>query len=285
MGLAHALQSKYTNGGERDELCGPALEAEKRALQLDPTLGDAMVMLATNRRLCSWEIRESEEDFRRAVQLSPNSAHVRRFYAVNLSTQGRFDEALEHLEIAREVDPNSPFNERLVGRVYFQARRYDEAIEQSIKVKELDPEAEQTSFVYMSYEMKQDYEKAFEWFLVVKTMERESEEDLNAWRKTYAQSGWQGILRRRLERALEAEKTVDSINKRARLLEEITTLSIQNGQYDRAFEYMEKAAGSYCLFAVQMLVDPYLDPVRSDPRYKAILARTWNRHGGNFSVF
>jgi hypothetical protein len=45
---------------------------------------------------------------------------------------------------------------------------------------------------------------------------------------------------------------------------------------------MSKAADSYVLFAGQMPVNPYLDPVRSDPRYKAIMARTWNSHGGNW---
>ena len=282
MGLAHAIQTKLTNGGDRGELCGPAREAEKKALELDPTLGDALGFLATNRMLCTWEIAEAEAEYRRAVELSPNSANVRRFYAVNITNEKRFDEALEHLRIARELDPNNPFNEKLIGRVLFFARRWDEAIEQSIKAKALVPEAEQTSFVYMSYEMKGDLEKAFEWFLVVKSLDGESDEGLNAWRSTYAEFGWPGVLRRRLERDLEEEKTVDNINKRARLLEEITTLSVQLGEYDRAFEYMNKAADSYVLFSGQMPVNPYLDPVRSDSRYKAIMARTWNSHGGNW---
>jgi hypothetical protein len=133
--------------------------------------------------------------------------------------------------------------------------------------------------------LKGDLEKAFEWFLVVKELEGESEEDRNAWRTTYAASGWQGVLRRRLERALEAEKTTDNLNKRARLLEEITTLSLQLGDHDRGFEYMNKAVDAYVLFGGQLLTNPYFDPIRKDPRYKAILARTWNRYGGNYSVF
>ena len=282
MGRAHAIQTKLTNGGEPAKYCGPALEDEKKALELDPTLGDAMMMLAKNRELCSWEIEESEALYQRSLQLSPNSAFVRQFYAVSIAGRYRFDEALDNLRVARELDPRNTFNERLWGRVVFQARRWDEAIDQGIKVLEVDPEAEQTSFIYMSYEMKGDLEKAFEWFLVVKQLEGESEADLNAWRTVYAESNWQGVLRRRLERALDAEKTVNDINRRARLLEEITTLSIQLGQYDQAFEYMNKAADSYVLFAGQMPVNPYLDPVRNDPRFKAIMARTWNRHGGNW---
>jgi DNA-binding winged helix-turn-helix (wHTH) protein/TolB-like protein/Flp pilus assembly protein TadD len=286
MGLAHALQTILVNGGEREKLCGPARAAEIRALELDPNSGDALVMLATNRRYCDWDIAGGEGEYRRAVDLSPNSAHVRRFYAINIATiEGRFDEALEHLRIACELDPHNPFNVKLLGRVYFYARRYDDAIVQSIKAKDLVPEAEQTGFVYMSYELKGDFEKAFEWFLVVKSLEGESEEDLTAWRTVYAASGWQGLLRRRLERAVEAEKTVDNLNKRARLLEEITTLSVQLEDYDQAFEYMNKAVDAYVLFGGQFLTNPYLDPIRSDPRYKAILARTWNRYGGNYGTF
>jgi len=282
MGLAHAIQTKLTNGGKREELCGPAREAEKKALELDPTLGDAMVMLATNRMLCTWEIAEAEKEYRKAIDLSPNSAHVRRFYAVNITNEKRFDEALEHLRIARELDPGNTFNERLVGRVLFFAQRWDEAIEQSIKVRAVDPEAEQTSFVYMAYEMKGDLDNAFKWFLDVKSLDGDSEQDLNAWRKTYAETGWKGVLQRRLDRALESEKTVNDINKHVRLLEEITTLSVQLGEYDQAFDYMNKAVDSYVLFGGQLPVNPYLDPVRQDPRYKAIIARTWNSHGGNW---
>jgi tetratricopeptide (TPR) repeat protein len=285
MGLAHALQTIYTNGGARDKYCEPAYEAEKKALALDPNLGDAMVMMATNRKICWYEIPESEELYKRAIAMDPNSAHVRRFYAVNIASEGRFPEALEHLRIARELEPNNPFNEKLVGRVLFQARRYDEAIESCIKSKDLVPEVEQSSFIYMSYEMKKDYDKAFEWLLFVKREDGENEDELNEWRRIYAESGWHELLKRRLERALEEEKTTDKINKRARLLEEITSLLVELGDYDRAFEYMEKAATSYSLYGGQMLVDPYLDPVRSDPRYKAILAKTWNSHGGDYSVY
>jgi tetratricopeptide (TPR) repeat protein len=284
MGIAHALQTVVTNGGEPGKLCAEAREAEKKALELDPNMGDALVMLATNRRLCTWEIDQAETEYRRAIDVSPNSAHVRRFYAVNIANQKRFDEALDHLRVAQELEPNNSFNERLVGRVLFFARRWDEAIAQSKRVMEAEaePEAEQTSFVYMSYELKGDLENAFEWFLVVKTIEHETEAELNAWRQTYAKLGWPGVLQRRLKRALEDEKTVDDVNKRARLLEEITTLSVQLGNYDQAFNYMNKAVDSYVLFAAQIPVNPYLDAVRSDPRYKAIMARTWNSHGGNW---
>jgi serine/threonine-protein kinase len=150
MGLAHAIQTKLTNGGEREKLCGPAREAEEKALELDPTLGDAMVFLATNQMLCTWDIEEAHKEYQRALELSPNSANVRRFYAVNIVNEKRFDEALEHLRIAQELDPNNPFNEKLIGRALFFARRWDEAIVQSIKAKELVPRRSKlASFIWL----------------------------------------------------------------------------------------------------------------------------------------
>ena len=285
MGLAFALSTKFVNGGERDPICERWTEAANKALELDPSSGDALTMVATNKRDCSFDIEGSNRDFERALALSPNSVIVRQFTAVHIMNEGRFDEALEHLRIAREIEEKSIFTQKLLGRVYFFARRYDAAIGQSSNAKDLDPEVEQTSFVFQSYELKGDLEQAMEWFLVVRSLDGEKDEELNEWRATYAASGWQGVLRRRLERALELERTTESVNKRARSLEEITTLSIQLGDYDRAFEYMNKAVDQYALFANQLLVNPYLDPIRSDPRYQAILARTWNLHGGNYIVF
>jgi DNA-binding winged helix-turn-helix (wHTH) protein/TolB-like protein len=284
VGLARALQTIYLNGGERDKYCPPAFDAEKKALELQPNLGSAMAAMAENRKICWYEIPESEELFQRALGLSPGSPVPRRAYAVNIATEGRFDEALEYLKVAQELEPNSIFGEKLIGRVLFQSRRYDAAIEQGIKVWQVDQEPEQASFIYMSYEMKKDFDNAFNWLLIVKQKDGESEDELNLWRTIYDQSGWQGLLKRRLERALEEEQTTVDINKHARLLEEITSLSIELGDYDLGFVYMEKAALGYGLYGGQMLVDPFLDPIRSDPRYKAILAKTWNSHGGNYSV-
>ncbi|MCV4732884.1 hypothetical protein OFB80_33885, partial [Escherichia coli] len=72
----------------------------------------------------------AENEYRRAVELSPNLDFARNNYAFFLSVMGRHDEALEQLEQQRLRDP---INERLgllqKGIVLVQARRFDEALQ------------------------------------------------------------------------------------------------------------------------------------------------------------
>lgn len=124
-------------GHELLEDQGPAREleplieaAERRALELDPKLALAHLNRAARLFKYEYDWRESEREFRRALDLNAQLADTHLEYAMLLSAQGRHPEALEQVEQAQYFQPER----QLVSRYawfYYLARRYDEAIEKA----------------------------------------------------------------------------------------------------------------------------------------------------------
>jgi predicted Zn-dependent protease len=70
-----------------------------------------------------------EREFRRAIELDPNSAIAHKSYAEFLMHGARSAEATGEMERARELDPLSLIVKTLVGFAYHNARQYNRAIE------------------------------------------------------------------------------------------------------------------------------------------------------------
>ncbi len=117
-----------------------ASRATLRVMELDELLPEAHSMTAILRASeFSW--RESEIEFRRAIELSPESSEVwHAFSYYYLVPTGRLDEAIEASRRALELDPLSPFLQFHLGLRYFSARQYDRAIEQLSNTLDLDPQ-------------------------------------------------------------------------------------------------------------------------------------------------
>jgi tetratricopeptide (TPR) repeat protein len=85
-----------------------AKAAALRALEIDPSLGEAHCSLALLTGMYEWRWVEAEQHFRRALNLSPGYATAHHWFGADLlSILGRFDEGLNEIEIARQLDPLS----------------------------------------------------------------------------------------------------------------------------------------------------------------------------------
>ena len=82
--------------------------ATRKALELDDSLPEAHLARA-DFLTCTWKWREAEQEYRRAIELDPNSATAHYLYAFSLLVpEKRFDQALEEFHIALALDPLSP---------------------------------------------------------------------------------------------------------------------------------------------------------------------------------
>ncbi len=110
------------------EYLSRAKVAAQKALQLDEELAEAHTALGVSVFWLERNRTESENEFRRALQLNPNIAETHLFYAHMLSNTGRHNEALAEIKRARELDPLSPFMSALEGQFLLHAGRIDEAL-------------------------------------------------------------------------------------------------------------------------------------------------------------
>ena len=101
-----------------------------KALKLDPTLAQAHAALAYIKFYFDWDWPGAAEEFRRALELSPNDPVAHQWYAVYLRAAGKADEAQREVETAQRLDPLSLAINTDVGFHHYYAGRYPEAIAQ-----------------------------------------------------------------------------------------------------------------------------------------------------------
>jgi TolB-like protein/tRNA A-37 threonylcarbamoyl transferase component Bud32/Tfp pilus assembly protein PilF len=105
-----------------------AREAATRAIEIDDTLGEAHASLAAVHTFYDWDWEAAEREFKRAIELSPDSSYTRVYYSFYLNLMRRYEEAVIQARKARELDPLSGICNTSLAHRLWQARRYDEAI-------------------------------------------------------------------------------------------------------------------------------------------------------------
>lgn len=113
--------------------------AVRRALELDPTSGDAHAVLG-DLHLARWQWGEAEQEIREAVGLEPNASVVHLNYWRLLMRLRRFDESRREIELARALDPVSANITANYGYQYSIEGRCEEALVYFDQALELDPD-------------------------------------------------------------------------------------------------------------------------------------------------
>lgn len=234
--------------------------AAERALELDPQLAEAHNSMAAIKWLYDWDWAEADRQFRRAVEINPNSATAHHWYGLYLAEMGRFDEAVAIEKRAIQLDPLSVIINADLGRVLYYARRYDESIEQFQKAIQLDSPKSTTAFdITFVYEQKGMTE---EWF---SAMEQFGSINSHELRTAYFKDGIKSFWRKRVElseRQSRNEHFFGWAEDYARI-----------GEIDRALEMLNRAFEKREHGMPQLKVNPVLDPLRSDPRFIELLKR------------
>jgi len=137
-----ALAMVYTELGEAgamrpDEAYARAKAASATALALDPELGEAHCMLAFIKAVCDFDWVGAEQEFKRALELTPNSADTYDLYGRMCLALERSDDALAMERRAQELDPLA--HRADVARALLRAGRYDEALQAATRALALDP--------------------------------------------------------------------------------------------------------------------------------------------------
>jgi TolB-like protein/Tfp pilus assembly protein PilF len=139
-GISDAYRS-LALAGEMDpnETLPKATAAAKKAIEIDDEVADGHAALGVCLFWYDWNWAASEEQYKRALELNPNSSLAHLFYAHLLSNTGRHAEAISEVKKARELDPLSAFVSSLEGQFLLHAGKTDEALDRLRQASELDP--------------------------------------------------------------------------------------------------------------------------------------------------
>ena len=116
-----------------------AKAATMKALEIDPDLGEAHASLGYIHAAFEWDWKSSERELERSIELNPADITPRQWYAVWLTVFGRWDEAFEELEKAREIDSLSLIVGAVKGWTLAQMGRCEEAREELLRMLDLEP--------------------------------------------------------------------------------------------------------------------------------------------------
>jgi eukaryotic-like serine/threonine-protein kinase len=121
-----------------DEVMPQAKAAAEQALRIDDGLAEAHASLAAIRFYhLEWDGVQSE--FERAITLNPGYATALHWYALSLAAQGKKEESLTEIKLAREIDPRSLIINANVGWCYYLAGDWDRAVEEEKNTLRLGP--------------------------------------------------------------------------------------------------------------------------------------------------
>jgi serine/threonine protein kinase/tetratricopeptide (TPR) repeat protein len=164
-GLAEAyLQMSNDDMRSPLEMIPKAKAAAAKALQLDEHLAEAHTSLAAI-RFYSLETEGVESEFRRAIALNPGFAQGLHWYALFLAAQGRKEDAITEIRLARDIDPKSSIINANVGWCYYLGRDYDRAIEAEKVTLQMDPGfGIAYGYLGQAFLEKGQYEEAIEAF-------------------------------------------------------------------------------------------------------------------------
>jgi adenylate cyclase len=252
----------------RDALAKAKSYAEK-AVQIDDSLAAGHVAMGRLLRLYDWRLADADEELKRATELEPNLAIAHAFRAQGLQALGRREDALAEARRALELDPFSVNTCQILGTVYLYDRRYDEAIEQYERALEIDLNASfSLGNLGLAYVQKGQYEKGIPMIERANEMIGSTPSGMNDLAYAYGRAGRKEDARRLLAELLEIHK--DSQRATPAIAGVYTTL----GEYDKAFEWLDKALEQHSPYLFSIAQDFIFDPLRSDPRYKDLARRT-----------
>jgi TolB-like protein/Tfp pilus assembly protein PilF len=267
-GLAAALDAESTfQSGRPDSLLEQALAASERAIQLDPQNGEAYSELGSIQTLYQWDWTAAEQNLTRGIALNPNHALGEMEYAVYLDAVGRPDDAVTHMRRALDLDPMSFFMTRRLGATLYLARRYDQALDELRNAAEMEPAQHQTfdNWMSLAYQMEGMRDEAVQRDIAALHSDLPDLDDASL-SDVYKRQGWDAYWRARIGvlKPHSGEQCVPYA---------IAESDLRLGDRDGAFALLNQLIDQHCFEVLWFKTNPLLDPLRSDPRFPALLHR------------
>jgi tetratricopeptide (TPR) repeat protein len=263
---AYLLQTVVVGTLPQKEGMAKVKEYARRALAVDDSSAEAHASMAIAALFGDWNWKQAEHHAKDAIQINAGYSTAHLVYSVILATEGRVNEAIEQDRLAMDLDPLSLVINWNASAALFYARRYDEAIAQANRAVQLDPLSSLPhGALARGYEQTGQFEKELDVMEKLMPMGMHGGAGIVAkLREAYAKGGAAGYWRATLEMQLAA-KPQDDIR--------IAMVYVKLGDRDKAFTFLERAFAEHSGDMIFLNVEPGFDPIRDDPRFKALIRR------------
>lgn len=246
------------------EVMPKAKEAALNAMRIDYNVADSHRSLGNVKAYYEWDWTGAEEEFKRAIDLSPNSMDAHQNYGLFLSAIGRATEGIAEAKRSQELGgPSSGVLFALAG-----AREFDQLQEESREAIKTDPG---NPYLHL-------------WSALVHEVRGMKEEAIAELEQANRLSSGSTIMKAQLGYAYAAAGKKDQAQA---VLSELKALADQRyvssydialvylglGDKNQTFAWLEKAYQERARRLWALKVNPSWDKVRSDPRFADLLRR------------
>ena len=246
-----------------NEAVPKARELALKAIELDGSLAEPHSVLGVICNSFDRDFACGLREQKRAIELNPHYSEGHRRYGLYLGNLGRFEEARIAFSRALEIDPLSPVTNYEVAHLLFWERQYEESEMLSRKNVELDPNFWYAHLqLFYSYRMKRDHPSAVEELARVQDARGEPDA-AKLIRDSFVGGDWQAFLRRITEQRTRLKLYPYFV----------AAFFAELGEKDKAFATLNEALETKDQHTAWMKVDPYMDPLRDDPRFKEVLKK------------
>jgi TolB-like protein/Tfp pilus assembly protein PilF len=245
-----------------------AKAAAQKALEMDSSLGEAETSLASVRFNYDWDWASAASGFQRAIELNPSYATAYQRYSLYLIAMGRAQESVEQINLARQLDPLSLSINFSLGWRLYMARHYEQAIQQLRNTLEMDPNFALARLVLgETFEQQRDYSQA------ISQLQKATANSPNSPLMLAGLGHAYGVAKRAGEARVLLNQLMELSKKQYVAPFYIALVYAGLGENDNAIRWLEKAYEDHSNGLVFIKVDPELDTLRSNPRFKEIQSK------------
>jgi serine/threonine-protein kinase len=236
-----------------------------RALELDPSLGEAHATLGLSAQNLEWDWSGVEDHYRQAIALAPNYATGHHWYAEFLSILGRFDESRHAFAQARRIDPISPIIQVDEAQLYWFERQYDRSREILERVERTDPNFDLVhNRIALIHMMEGRHEEAWQRIQRIESCREPAGDCYRSW--TAYLPGRNAAAARAALLGLEREAGRRRIPPFMLIL-----ANARQGRLGRALDWLEYMLEKHEVSLITIAVNPLFDPLRAEPRFAKVL--------------
>jgi TolB-like protein len=245
-----------------------ARDYNNKALMLDSNLTEALTTRAFIQSHYDYDWKGAKVALEKIIHDNPNYSIAHLYYGNVLTFTGNIEAGINETKKALALDPLSSAINMVLGRSYYYSRNYDQAITQIQKTVALNPRF-WSAYVVLgnSFLRKKLYPQAIGAFSKLPPgMYDVGATGMMAMSYAYAFTG----------DTIKAKEEFNKISKEdyAKLAPvTIAPFYIYMSNFDEALTQLEKALDAHALGMIALKVDPIYDPIRNEPRYKALLKK------------
>ncbi len=233
-----------------------------KAAELDDNLPQAHDMLAWIYYNNEYDWPKAEREMKRLIELTPDNASAHADYGLMLASLGKFEEAEAQVKLAKTIDEENAAPNRAMSRILLWQQKYDAALEQGLEALKKDNKVLRAHF-YLAYVYigLGQFEKGIE---EMKLASFDDADSLAGLAYAYAMAGDKTELQATLERLKHHPSSAPY---------GLAQVYAALGDKDRAISLLEKAYQERSNRMCLLKVDPALDPLRQDPRFKQLMRK------------